>query len=153
MRFGWNQKTSERRLFALRIYDKTKNEIARSRWSSYTETKVMNSSDIALAVFNFVNQPNYKPMKPRAIAKRLGIDPENLAQLKQAVRTLIKTGKLAYGANHLLLPVLSKTSPINVEFVKPAKRADRETEKPAADEDTQVARFGRQSRAEFTGQK
>jgi ribonuclease R len=113
----------------------------------------MNSSDIALAVFNFVNEPNYKPMKPRAIAKRLGIDPENLAQLKQGVRALIKTGKLAYGANHLLLPVQSKTNPINVEFAKP-KRAEREkTVEPSADEDTQAARFGKQTRAEFTGSK
>jgi ribonuclease R len=91
----------------------------------------MNSSDIALALFNFVNEPNYKPLKPRAIAKKIGLDPNDLAGLKQAVRALVKSGRLAYGENHLLLPVAEAAKKFTAEPPRPAK----------------------QSRAEFTGPK
>ena len=34
----------------------------------------MNQTELEQSVLDFVNQPNYKPVKPRIIAKRLGLD-------------------------------------------------------------------------------
>lgn len=42
----------------------------------------MNSSELESAVVEFVNRQNYKPVKPRIIAKRLGLDEEGATQLK-----------------------------------------------------------------------
>ena len=64
----------------------------------------MNHSELEQAVLDFVSRPNYKPVKPRVIAKQLGLDKNAAANLKRAVKTLVKSGRVAYGQNHLLLP-------------------------------------------------
>ena len=56
-------------------------------------------------ILDHVNQPNYQPVKPRVIAKKLGIAADNLADFKRVLKRLVKQGRLAYGASHLVLPV------------------------------------------------
>ena len=77
---------------------------------------LMNHSELEAAVLEFVNRPNYKPVKPRIIAKKLGLDEKAVENLKRAVKSLVKSGQLAYGQNHLLLPgakpVDSKRGPV-----------------------------------------
>ena len=41
-------------------------------------------------------------MKPREVAKLLGVDHESLRDVKKAVKRLIRSGKLAYGPDHLV---------------------------------------------------
>ena len=71
----------------------------------------MNLSELESAVVEFVNRPNYKPVKPRVIAKRLGLDENGAAQMKKAVKLLVKAGRIGYGQNHLLVPVATGPSP------------------------------------------
>ena len=86
-------------------------------------------------MFEFVNRPNYKPLKPRVIAKRLGIDEATAVAETGGANDLSKTGQLAYGANHLVLP------------------AARHREPKSADEDDEPSGpSGKQSRGEFTGE-
>ncbi len=66
----------------------------------------MNLAELEQSVLDFVNGAGYKPLKPRAIAKRLGLDEAAIDDLKRAVKTLVKTGRLTYGQNHLLLPIV-----------------------------------------------
>src|SRR5215468_7955987 len=89
----------------------------------------MNVTELEHAVIEFVNRPNYKPAKPRVIAKNLGLDQEGTERLKQAVKGLVKSGRIAYGQNHLLLPVSARE----------ADGSSPSSSKP--------------SRAEFAGQK
>src|SRR6266568_4946472 len=42
--------------------------------------------------------PNYQPVKPRVIAKQLGLPSEQHKALKLAIRRLAKAGKVMYGA-------------------------------------------------------
>jgi len=56
------------------------------------------------AVLKFVSRPDYRPIKPRVIAQRLGIAREQMADVKRAVKRLVAAGRLAYGANHLVEP-------------------------------------------------
>ena len=91
----------------------------------------MNSSELESAVVEFVNRQNYKPVKPRIIAKRLGLDEEGATQLKRAVKTLVKAGRIAYGQNHLIVPVTTAAKELNAE----------------------PERSGTQSRAEFSAQR
>ncbi len=48
--------------------------------------------------------PNYKPVKPRVIAKQLKLPSEQHQALKLAIRRLVKSGKLSYGSGHLVRP-------------------------------------------------
>ena len=64
----------------------------------------MKKSDLEQAVFDLVNKPGYKPIKPRAIAKKLGIPKDRGVDVKKAVKRLVSSGRLAYGADHLVQP-------------------------------------------------
>jgi ribonuclease R len=44
--------------------------------------------------------PKYQPVKPRVIAKQLGLPSEQHKALKLAIRRLVKQGKLSYGSGH-----------------------------------------------------
>jgi ribonuclease R len=48
--------------------------------------------------------PKYQPVKPRVIAKQLGLPSEQHRALKLAIRRLVKSGKLAYGSGHQVRP-------------------------------------------------
>ena len=58
------------------------------------------------AILRHVNDPNYRPAKPKVIAKKLGLEGEDVTRLKRSIKTLVKEGKLAYGPSHLVCPVM-----------------------------------------------
>lgn len=58
--------------------------------------------DFEQTLLDFCRRPEYKPVKPRAIAKKLGLDEDGTRELKRAIKRLVKQGKLLYGANHLV---------------------------------------------------
>ncbi|MBI2481486.1 MAG: RNB domain-containing ribonuclease, partial [Planctomycetia bacterium] len=66
------------------------------------EQKEIDPADLADVVLAFVSRPNYQPLKPRVIAKKLGLPKERIAEVRKAVKKLAKKGKLAYGGNHLV---------------------------------------------------
>ena len=45
-------------------------------------------------------------MKPRVIARNLGIPKDQVADVKKAVKRLVRLGQIQYAANHLVLPIL-----------------------------------------------
>jgi len=51
-----------------------------------------------------VTSPDYKPVKPRLIARDLGLSSEQARAVKRAIRFLAKEGRIAYGANHIVYP-------------------------------------------------
>src|SRR6478672_2430137 len=68
------------------------------------EKPTMNQTELEQAALDFVGQPNYKPAKPRMIAKRLGLDEDGAQNLKRAIRTLVKRNQLRFGEEHFVLP-------------------------------------------------
>ena len=56
-------------------------------------------------LLNIVNAEGYHPVKPKAIAKKLGLDAEGRRLLRRAVKSLVKKGKVRYGANHVVHPL------------------------------------------------
>src|SRR5680860_170237 len=66
------------------------------------EEKLIDPADLADAVVAFVSRPNYQPVKPRVIAKKLGLPKERASEVRKAVKRLAKKGVLAYGASHLV---------------------------------------------------
>ena len=65
------------------------------------------------AVLRHVTHPNYQPVKPRVIAKKLEVSREQLDELKRAIKRLIRAGRLMYGAGHLVKPVPAGTAVTN----------------------------------------
>ncbi|MBI3839805.1 MAG: ribonuclease R [Planctomycetia bacterium] len=64
----------------------------------------MRSDDLEKLVLHLVNQPGYKPIKPRVIAKALNVADDEAGDLKRSIKKLVKLGQLSYGANHLVGP-------------------------------------------------
>jgi ribonuclease R len=64
----------------------------------------MKKSDLMQAILELVNKPGYKPIKPRVIAKKLGITKDRGVDVKKAVKKLVSSGQMAYGADHLVQP-------------------------------------------------
>ncbi len=63
----------------------------------------MKTSEYESQIRLHVGQPNYQPVKPRVIAKKLCVKEDNLSDFKRALKRLIKSGDIAYGPNHLVM--------------------------------------------------
>ena len=64
----------------------------------------MRDEEIERLLLQHVQQPGYKPSKPRVLAKRLNLSEEDGSALKRAIKKLVKARKLSYGSNHLVGP-------------------------------------------------
>ncbi len=63
------------------------------------------------SILQLVNAADYRPVKPRGIAERLKLPREQVADLKQIIKRLVRRKQIAYGANHLVLPIGAKDEP------------------------------------------
>lgn len=68
------------------------------------DTEPADMDALAARVLAHVASPDYHPVKPRVIAKQLGLPRERLPDLKRAVKQLVQQGRLAYGSKHLVRP-------------------------------------------------
>ena len=55
-------------------------------------------------ILEHVNNPNYHPVKPAVIAKKLGLANDAVHDLKMTVKRMVKAGELAWGPTHLVYP-------------------------------------------------
>ncbi len=54
-------------------------------------------------VMEYVYRDGYQPVKPKVIARKIGLSTtEERRELKKVIKRLVKRGKLAYGASHLV---------------------------------------------------
>ena len=74
-------------------------------------------SDYRDDILAHVNHPNYRPVKPKVIAKKVGAEGDEAAQaVRRTIKQLVRKGLLAFGATHLVLPVA---------VAEPSKRSKR----------------------------
>lgn len=99
--------------------------------------------DLAKRVLAHVSRPEYRPVKPRVIAKKLGLDAEGWRDLVLAIKRLVKKGKLAYGANHLVLAAASTSE--GADSGRTATRGDRSRRASSPRETTSRSRRARGS--------
>ena len=67
----------------------------------------MSPQELQSSVLDLVNRPDYQPVKPRIIAKRLGLPKEEVADVRRMVKRLVKLGLVSYASNHIVRPVAS----------------------------------------------
>ena len=65
----------------------------------------MTEAELETAILAIVRNPDYRPVKPRMIAKRLNVPRPEAIEVKKAVKRLVARGELAYGSNHLVQAV------------------------------------------------
>lgn len=70
----------------------------------------MPHEDLERALLALVLTPGYRPMKPRALAEQLELTDDDRPTLKKLIKRLVKHGKIAYGANHLVGPGTAASS-------------------------------------------
>jgi ribonuclease R len=54
------------------------------------------------SILALVARPGYRPMKPRMIAQQLKLPKDQAAEVKRAVKIMVRRGQLAYESNHLV---------------------------------------------------
>jgi ribonuclease R len=54
------------------------------------------------AILELVRRPDYRPMKPRMIARRLQVPRDDVPVVKKLIKRLVRQGVLAYGDKHLV---------------------------------------------------
>ncbi len=64
----------------------------------------MNETELSRRVVEHVNRPDYRPVKPRVIAQQLKLPEDQQATLKRVIKRLVQEGRLAFAANHLVIP-------------------------------------------------
>ena len=64
----------------------------------------LEQATLADAVLRFVNRPGYQPVKPRVIAKKLGIEKDQKSDFKRVIKRLVRKGQILYGEKHLVRP-------------------------------------------------
>lgn len=60
--------------------------------------------DLAETILQYVQRPNYQPVKVKALARRLGVSADNYQEFRRAIKELIRQGQLAWGRNHVVRP-------------------------------------------------
>jgi ribonuclease R len=60
----------------------------------------MPEPDLEQVLLTHVRRQEYKPVKPRVLAKALGLSEDAARNLKRTIKQLVKQGRLAYGPGH-----------------------------------------------------
>src|SRR3954467_6644565 len=55
-------------------------------------------------VVDYVSTKNYRPVKPRVIARKLGLDEAATRGISKAIRFLSQEGRVRQGPNHVVFP-------------------------------------------------
>jgi ribonuclease R len=70
----------------------------------------MTELDLQQRILQHVTAENYQPVKPRVIAKQLGVPQDQYAEVRKTIKRLAKAGKLGYGQKHLVRPPSAATT-------------------------------------------
>ncbi|MEX0586058.1 MAG: RNB domain-containing ribonuclease, partial [Pirellulales bacterium] len=77
----------------------------------------MTDAQLEQEILALVRGADYRPVKPRVIAKQLRVAPGLDQEVKRIIKRLVKKGQLSYEANHLVRPAVPTVD-------APPKRAD-----------------------------
>jgi len=79
-------------------------------------------SDLRENILQHVNGPNYQPVKPAVIAKKLGLIGDEAQEVKRTIKRLVKEKQIAYGPSHLVF-VAGKSPAQKAAAKKAAEKA------------------------------
>ena len=92
------------------------------------------NTDIKRLILDLVRADNYQPLKPRAIAKKLGLN-SALVEVRRTIKKLVRTGELSFGSKHLVLKPKNSDTPTRRAPPKTARgNAEGQSPKPKGNE-------------------
>jgi len=81
---------------------------AQTKQEKSKETRTNMSENLEKALLELLQRPEYRPIKPKLIAKHLHISQDRVHDLKRLIKKLVKRGVISYGPEHLVLPLSGK---------------------------------------------
>jgi len=60
--------------------------------------------DFTEQILAAVGRKSYEPLKPKALARKIGVPQKHYGEFRNALRELVKQGRLQFGKNHLIRP-------------------------------------------------
>jgi ribonuclease R len=60
--------------------------------------------DFSELILAAVGRKSYEPLKPKALARKLGVPPKQYAEFRNALRELVRLGRVQLGKNHTVRP-------------------------------------------------
>ena len=61
-------------------------------------------SELSEQILALLRRRNYQPLKPRALARKVGVATPQYTEFKRAIRTLLRDGRIEIGKNHTIRP-------------------------------------------------
>src|SRR5438876_2802671 len=61
-------------------------------------------AELVEQLMGLLRKRNYEPMRPRELARRLGLNKARFGELKLALRDLLKEGRIEVAPNHTIRP-------------------------------------------------
>jgi ribonuclease R len=83
----------------------------------------MNLTDLELLLLNHIKSADFRPVKPRVIARQLGLAEARRPEVRKAIKRLVKRGLVAYGSNHVVQPATAAHAASPVGIVGVFRRA------------------------------
>ena len=62
-------------------------------------------ADLEGQILSALSAKNYTPVKPKVLARRLGLGSSQYDQFRRTLRELLKKGRIEHGRNHTVRPV------------------------------------------------
>jgi ribonuclease R len=60
------------------------------------------------AIFQHLSKPEYRPIKPKVLARQLGVADDDYTEFRQALKELVKQGQIEFGPGHTVRAVGAK---------------------------------------------
>jgi ribonuclease R len=88
-------------------------DLSDEQYAKIREEKKARRQLLEPKIIALVNDPSYKPCKPRQIAERLGLGDDQNSDVRRTVKKLIKEGRLKFGPKHRVHPVKTQSEVAN----------------------------------------
>lgn len=108
--------------------------------NSSADQSPLSESELRRRLLAFIDRPEYRPLKPRVIAKHLRLGEEDTIAMRRLIKRLIRSGDLIWGAKHLVQKPASTSSPTSASAVPPAGDTKPRRQRLNADERVGVYR-------------
>lgn len=69
-----------------------------------------NESELEARIERHVSRKEYRPVKPKVIAKKLNVPKDELRDFKRALKRLIRAGRITWGSKHLVMKAPEKAA-------------------------------------------
>src|SRR5438309_1064530 len=75
------------------------------------------------AIIQHLSMPDYRPVKPKVLARQLGVADEDYNEFRRALKELAKQGQIEFGAGHSVRAVGTKHTVAGIFRQLPSGRA------------------------------